>query len=242
MEENRLKELGWQEKLVSGEEVTIVTYGDSWTYGSCADGWFEAKAAGYKHEMIYGSWALQLKSYVEALNAKASLINQGQGGWKSITGQTAFNERVAKYEPDLLILNFGINDWRAGVPIEAFRKAMEEMIEEAGNINCECVLWTTGPVSSVRGETFGWDEPEQDTHYPHLFDEYNNVLRSLAEQYRLILIDVEAVIVEKWRKGLVISDFFLDAIHLLQPGHDIILHCMKQSIFNSASNVTDNKG
>lgn len=210
--------------------LTVVAYGDSWTYGSVAGGWQEAKLAGYDWELIHGSWFSQIKRWLTQHNPETIVYNQGMPGWKSYQGRDRFEQLVAALEPDILILNFGINDWTNKIPLFVYRSAMDEMMRESKRIGCECVVWTSGPVASAGGESYGYGKPLEDSGFPHRFDEYNDTLRSLAAEHRVVPADAERVIRNLWENGADLAGWFYDATHLTQQGHDLIFQCVRERL------------
>lgn len=220
----------WRSKLANGEPLTIVAYGDSWTYGSVAEGWYEAKAAGLDAELIHGSWVLQLRRYVQSVNPRAVVHNRGRGGWTSGQGVEAFGQKVGELAPDLLLLNFGINDWKRPIPLDEYRANMERLLDMTEALGSDCLLWTSGPLSTVSGETYGWSKPVEDESFPASFDRFNETIRELASARGLTLADAEREIEAVWRAGADISGWFYDAIHFTQPGHDLIFRCVRNAL------------
>ncbi|WP_158560442.1 SGNH/GDSL hydrolase family protein [Paenibacillus contaminans] len=210
------------EKLQANGPVSVVTLGDSWTYGSVADGWHEAKAAGMDRELIHGSWAMQLRRTVQERNRSSSVVNSGQGGWTAKQGLEAFDRLVAEFRPDLVVLNFGINDWRKNVPLDDYRSDMETIIDRAEALGAACLLWTSGPVSLAGEQDFGWGEPLDPQNYEHRFNAYNDTIKAIAADRGLPLADAERIIWEEWHAGTDLSGWFYDAFHFKQEGHDRI--------------------
>jgi lysophospholipase L1-like esterase len=228
----------WTSKLRNGNPITIVAYGDSWTYGSVADGWYEAKEAGSDAELIHGSWVLQLRRHLQSMNPNAIVHNCGKGGWTSVQGLEAFGEIVGQLKPDLLLLNFGINDWKRPVPLSEYRLSIERILDKAEALGSACLLWTSGPLSTKSGQTYGWSNPIADEAFPATFEQFNETLRELAVSRRLPLVDAERAIEAEWRSGTDLSGWFYDAIHFTQQGHDLIYHCIKKTI-ESIGNETE---
>ncbi|MEF3306723.1 SGNH/GDSL hydrolase family protein [Paenibacillus sp. GYB003] len=220
----------WKSRLMNGEPVTVVAYGDSWTYGSVAEGWYEAKDAGMNAELIHGSWVLKLRRHLQSLNPKAVVHNCGKGGWTSANGSDSFERNVGSLRPDLLVLNFGINDWKRPVPLNDYRANMERMLTRAEELGIACLLWTSGPLSTMSGQTYGWTEPVADAAFPATFDRFNDSLREFAAARGIPLADAEREIVAEWRSGTDISGWFFDAIHFTQQGHDRIFDCIRRTI------------
>lgn len=204
------------------QPISVVTYGDSWTYGSVAEGWHEARDAGYDSALIHGSWALKLKAKLVDLNPQVQFYNLGAGGWTSLQGDEAYEANIAPLHPDYLILNFGINDWKNAVPLSYFSIAMERIIRQAYAIGCQVILWTSGPLSVQSAETYGWSAPWDDTKLLYTYEEFLAEIHRLAASYNLLLADAAQEIVDLWQAGTDISEWFFDSIHFKQEGHDII--------------------
>lgn len=223
----------WKRKLADGEPLTIVAYGDSWTYGSVAEGWYEAKAAGLDAEMIHGSWVLQLRRAMQSISPLIAVHNRGRGGWISGQGVEAFAGKVGSLRPDLVLLNFGINDWKRPIPLAEYRANMERLLDQIEESGSGCLLWTTGPVAAASGESYGWSKPVDDAAFPASFAQFNDTLRELAATRGIPLADAERAIEDEWRAGADISGWFYDAIHFTQEGHDRIFRCIRQTIISS---------
>lgn len=200
------------------------------TYGSVANGWQEAKEAGYDWELIHGSWFSQLRRWLTQINPVTVVYNQGMPGWKSYQGRDHFERWVAALEPDLLIHNFAINDWTNKIPLFVYRSTMDQIMQDAKRIGCQCVVWTSGPVSAASGESYGYGSPMEDGSFPHRFEEYNDTLRSLAAEHRCILADAERAVRDLWENGTDLSGWFYDAMHLKQQGHDSVFQCLRDGL------------
>lgn len=210
--------------------MTLVAYGDSWTYGSVADGWHDARQNGFDRELIYGSWVNQLRRWLQTLQMKTRVYNQGHGGWTSLQGAEAFEDMVSVLHPDLLLLNFGINDWKLPVPMDDYVQAMDSMIYKAKAMSCRIILWTSGPISAQSEEHYGWDHPIDDSHVLYRFSEMNSALREMALKHRVEFVDAERAILRRWEQDAEPVSWFYDAIHFTQPGHDFIFSAMKSNL------------
>ncbi|MBO9609753.1 MAG: SGNH/GDSL hydrolase family protein [Paenibacillaceae bacterium] len=220
----------FQARMKAGKAVTVVTYGDSWTYGSVAEGWYDAEDAGYDAESITGSWALRLRKELRCANPNAQLFNVGVGGWTSVQGCEEFATKVAPHRPDYVLVNYGINDWKNGVSLGDYAASMESILRQAEAINCQVVLWTSGPLS-IRGvETFGWVEPLDDSKLLHRYAEFTGALHGLAAAHDLPIADAAGDIEAQWRAGTDLSGWFWDSIHFKQEGHDMILRSIMKTL------------
>lgn len=213
----------FKRRMERRDTIAIVAYGDSWTYGSVAEGWYEARDRGYDSSLIVGSWASMLRGAIVARNANAAFRNEGVGGWTAARGLEAYGEKVAPHRPDYVILNFGINDWKNGIPLADYEAAMNAIVARVTEDGGKAVLWTSGPLSIAGVQTYGWPQPWDGSGLAHTFAEFTAVLHRLAETHDLPLADAAADIEALHAGGADLRDWFYDAIHFKQQGHDMIM-------------------
>lgn len=217
---------------------TIVAYGDSWTYGSAAEGFDEAVKHADNREFIVGSWVSLLRRSLSATHPGTTVINQGHGGWTSEQGDAQLGELVLSCQPDLLILNFGINDWKQPLPLDRYIASMQRIIERTRDAGCQVLLWTSGPVSAKSEQHYGWSKPRDDSRLLYKFAEISRALHELAARHKVELADVQQVIHHRWETGEDLSGWFYDDIHFLQQGHNVIF----EQILASATKMIDHGG
>ena len=122
--------------MKSGSPIKLVVYGDSISAGRNAD-----PKSGV--DEYFPMWSEQLKELIEMrCVSNITLINTAVGGTKSEWGLANFEEYVLKYEPDLLILGFGMNDGTARVAPERYYNNIKTMVEATSN-NTDVVLIST---------------------------------------------------------------------------------------------------
>lgn len=122
-------------KLIAGEDVTVIAYGDSITCGATSSWYCDyepyiytysmqftcalADLFGYRVKFIDASELHpQVKKppcdYVSGDRGEITYINTSVGGWRSITGVENYDKHVSpfieKYGCDLFICAFGMND------------------------------------------------------------------------------------------------------------------------------------
>jgi acyl-CoA thioesterase I len=100
--------------LESGCNVTIVAFGDSITAGYCVRRGFPS----------FWKEFLGIK-YPDAV---VEMINSGNSGDTSMDGLARLDWSVLSYEPDLVTINFGINDCALGLGLEEFEMNFVEMV------------------------------------------------------------------------------------------------------------------
>ncbi len=110
---------GLYDKLKRKEKVRIVLYGDSISTGCDCSGM-------YGQEPNQPQWfALLIDNMREVYGAEIEFINTSVGGVDTEWAIRNSEERAASYQPDLVILGFGMNDRCRG---EEYQKKTERLI------------------------------------------------------------------------------------------------------------------
>jgi lysophospholipase L1-like esterase len=121
--------------LLSGCNVTIVAFGDSIT-------------AGFAVRRGFPSFWKQMLSerYPEA---SIEMINSGISGDTCMDGLARIDWAVLSYEPDLVTINFGINDCVLGLGLEEFEMNLVEMVRRIrSGPNSEILLLSSQPLET----------------------------------------------------------------------------------------------
>ena len=121
--------------LESGCNVTIVAFGDSITAGFAVRRGFPS------------FWKQMLaEKYPEA---RVEMINSGISGDTSMDGLARLDWSVLSYEPDLVTINFGINDCVLGLDLEEFEMNFVEMVRRIrAGPNSEILLLSSQPLET----------------------------------------------------------------------------------------------
>jgi acyl-CoA thioesterase-1 len=123
-------------KLLRGEPVKIVAYGDSITAGGDAS----------KPELIFWRrWVDELKSKYPASNVTAQ--NGATGGDSTVQGLQRLQVKVLDANPDLVLIGFGMNDHnKTGVPVPQFEENLKQMIARIRqHTKAEVILFSAFP-------------------------------------------------------------------------------------------------
>ena len=127
----------------------------------------------------------------------AQIINAGLSGKASRTALDVVEEKVLKHTPDVLLMEWAVNDAHsyfhepqardAGITLEESRSNLEELIHRVQQAvpSCEIVLWTTNPAFDAPGST-----ARAGSARPQLEGFYQGV-REVASARGLTLIDGE---------------------------------------------------
>jgi lysophospholipase L1-like esterase len=149
--------------LRNGYEVTIVCFGDSITAGY-----------GVRKGYPYFWKEMLQKKYPDAM---IELINSGVSGDTTIDGLARLDLAVLFYQPDLVTINFGINDAVMGLGISEFKanlkKIIQGILEGAGS---DVLLLSSQPL-----ETPNYDE---------LVLKYYKTIANVADEMKIGFVDV----------------------------------------------------
>ena len=152
-------------RLDAGQPQTVVTYGTSLTAG--------------------GDWVAQFGAALDRKYPKlATIVNSAQGGMWSKWGVENLDARVIAKKPDVLFIEFSINDAFLDYKTspEDARRNLEAMIDRtlAAQPKCGIILMVMNPPTGVHLE-----------RRPKIAD-YEQVYRDVAKAHGLRLIDFSA--------------------------------------------------
>ncbi len=154
-----------------------------------------------------GKWTEQFSDELDRqYPGQAVVINSGMTTKASNWGLKNLQERVIDQHPDVVFIEFSINDAdrRLGMSLSKSRKNLETMIDRilAANKSCEIILMVMNPPTGSHLE--GRKKTES----------YNQIYRDVAAKRNLILIDHYPA----WQKILrddpqLFSQYVPDGIH-----------------------------
>jgi hypothetical protein len=161
--------VNFRKKLESGQQLSIVSYGNSITAGG------EASSTEYRFQSIYGNY---LKSIFPQANFKIEDVSIP--GYSSKQGIEWWDTYIGKTSPDLVLVGWGMNDHnKGGNSPEQFRKNLVKlvgMIKERKN--AEVILYSAFP-------------PNNDWHYgSHSMELYAAATKQAALEANCAYVDV----------------------------------------------------
>ena len=183
-------------KLKSGEKVKLVALGDSLTYG-----WMTQ----------YG-----FLDYLEILinkkypNSEILIINKGVPGDTAADGLYRLERDVIKLSPDLVFVQFALNDAYSGLSASSFQKNFESIIVKIKEkLNSEIALLTSVAI--------------QDNSMNKVADEFYAKISESGKKFNLPVIHVH----EYWRKkissGIKHSQLVqFDGVHPTEKGYELM--------------------
>lgn len=164
----------------------IVTFGDSVTFGLAAASQDKCWAS------LVTSMLEKFKgSPIELLNQgiSASILSKETPAYQYAVnpcGLERLKPDVIDEKPDLLIIAYGLNDSRGGTSPRVFRRDYQRMIDEIrSEINPMIVAVN---LYYMHEEFYGYENWDQSNY--EITDEFNLIIRQLAEKNGLVYADV----------------------------------------------------
>lgn len=182
--------------LEKGRSVAIVAFGDSITAGFAVRRGFPS----FWREMLQSKYP----------KAGIELVNSGISGDTTLDGLARLDWSVLSYEPDLVTINFGINDCVLGLDLEEFEENFVEMVRRIrSGPDSEILLLSSQPL-----ETPPYDKWVQD---------YYLAVERVAEEMDVGFVDVYGAWMERVEKGTPLASLILAGLdHPSEAGYRII--------------------
>jgi lysophospholipase L1-like esterase len=133
------------------------------------------------------------------------------GGENSISGAERFDNEVLTYHPDVLFIDYALNDRGAG--LEKSYKAWDEMIKKAKRKNIKVLLLTPSPDQRVDYANPN-NELKQHTH---------QIIR-LAREHQVGLVDSYKAFEFSYGKKTKLKKYMSQVNHPNEKGHKLIVN------------------
>lgn len=162
---------------------------------------------------------------VDTFNAYPHLLHQGLkerfpfavlnvivtaiGGEASDAGAARFERDVLSLHPDVVTIDYALNDRRLG--LEKARAAWAAMIEQAATRGVKVILLTPTPDQGAK-----LDDPNDP------LNRHAEQIRRLAAQYQVGLVDSLALFKEYLKKNGKLEDVMAQVNHPNRRGHDLV--------------------
>jgi lysophospholipase L1-like esterase len=192
-----------KEKMISGKDVKIVAFGDSLTQG-----WMVRKGyVDFVKEMLD----------VRYPKAKISMINKGIPGDTAEGGMDRLHVDVLEEDPDLVFIQFGLNDAYCGITSEKFKHTISSIVRRISlDTHSEILLITSVPILSI---------PNED----RLAHEFYNRLMEVAANENIAI----ALVHEYWKKkvaeGLDFRPLYqFDNVHPTMEGYRLMAEAVME--------------
>jgi len=203
--------------------LTIVAFGDSTTAPRAT---------------IRKVYAQRVQEELNRRGVAAEVVNAGVGGNTTAQARRRFEKDVLAKQPDLVIIQFGINDsvvdvWRkppatrSRVPVDRYETNLRYFIHTLRSRGAKVILMTPNPLRWTKKLKTMYGKPPYDPRDPNGFNvtltPYAEVVRKVAREAGVALIDVFAEFTAYGRVGnQTVDDLLLDGMHPNDKGHAII--------------------
>lgn len=201
---------------------TIVTFGDSTT--------------ATRGPLVVYSMILEKELPKQGVPVK--VINAGIGGNTTANAVARFEKDVLQKKPDLVVIQFGINDsavdvWRdppakkSRVSQEQYEKNLRSLVKQLKAKQIDVILMTPNSLRWIPRIKKLYGKPPYDPDDPDGFNQYlkayAETMRQIAKENNLTLIDVYAAF-EAYAKqeGQTAHDLLLDGIHPNTQGQQLV--------------------
>lgn len=141
--------------------------------------------------------------------AVINVINTAIGGENSIEGGKRFESDVLTHKPDVLFIDYSLND--RGVGLEKSYNAWDKMIKLALKKNIKVILLTPSPDQRIN-----MLEPN------NLLEQHRNQVVRLAKENGVGLIDSYNLFKERMMAGESVTDYMSQVNHPNKNGHQLI--------------------
>ncbi len=182
--------------LRSGCDVVIVAFGDSITAGYAV-----------RHGFPY-FWKQALQERYP--DARIEMHNEGVSGDTSRDGLARLELSVLYHRPDLVTINFGINDAAYGISLDEFRSNISRMVDIIlSECRSEIILLSSQPLLTP--------------YYDKLVLDYYRAMGEIAAAMGVGFVDVHAAWMERVRSGTPLDSLVLPGLdHPNEDGYRII--------------------
>lgn len=141
--------------------------------------------------------------------AVINIINTAIGGENSVSGAKRFDSDVLTHKPDVLFIDYALNDRRAG--LEKSKEAWESMIKKALKRNIKIILLTPSPDQRVN-----LLEPGNE------LEQHSLQIKGLADKFGTGLVDSYMIFKELAASGDSISEYMSQVNHPNEKGNLLI--------------------
>ena len=195
------------EKMKAGKAVNVAYFGGSVTSGTGSSNSYTK------------SWRALTTAYLKSVSkGSVNETNAALGGAGSYLGAARFERDILKNNPDLLFIEFAINDYYSGISADQIKMNVEYMINK---------LYEQNPYADivmvlVTNETyFGAAYPSYKAH------------REVADYYRIPIVDLGGEAYNKLKgKSSEFKKHFSDSVHPNDSGYklygDIMISALKE--------------
>lgn len=192
-------------------------------------------------------YATRVETALQSIGSSLSVHNAGIGCNTTRDALKRLQTDVLKYQPRLVVIQFGINDsavnvWQTPpateprVPLTEYLSNLRLMIAAAQEAKAKVILMTTNPLRWTPKLKELYGKPPYDPAAEDGFDSatlagYNEALRRLAAELKVPLVDVRAAYPEFAKQHQTTLDgLLLDGMHPNDLGQELVAELLVPAI------------
>lgn len=192
-------------------------------------------------------YATRVETMLQSIGSSLGVHNAGIGGNTTRDALKRLQTDVLKYQPRIVVMQFGINDsavdvWRnppattPRVPLAEYLDNLRRMIVAAQQAKAKVILMTTNPLrwTSKLKDVYGkppYNPAAEDGFDSATLAGYNEALRKLAAELKVPLVDVRAAYPEFAAKHqTTIEGMLLDGMHPNDLGQQLVAEMLVPAI------------
>jgi lysophospholipase L1-like esterase len=199
--------MAWPTEPIS----TLVTFGESTTAGMCATS--EDQRWANRFAELVGRFQEQPPRLINS-GLSASVVSPRSSCYDDShkpSAQERLDDAVIAHQPDLVVIQYGLNDMRAGTPLGLFAEVMQDLIDRIGKGTRAAMMLGNVAHMTGYGDYAPFCAGSDETN--HL---YNLAIAHLGAVNGLPVADVHAAM--NHADGLVHPD----GVHPNDMGHEVI--------------------
>ena len=213
-------------RLTEDKALNIVFFGGSVTAG------FGARDANGQSTSETESWrALTTQWFKEKFpTASVSGHTAAIGGTGTFVGTLRLQNDVLSKNPDLVFIEFAINDTYCGLSKEVAGQGLETLVREIRNYNQKCDIVVVLTTDQTKAAQYP---------FPALYDTAAGHAE-IANAYNIPIIDVGSAIVSKNigdPNSSIWGSYFIDVVHPSSDGYREYYNCIEEYLTNSLFNT-----
>jgi acyl-CoA thioesterase-1 len=221
----RFETLNLDKDMILARSPRIICFGDSITFG-----WNIPYAESYP---------VILQENLKKTYRDIIVVNSGMGGNTVLDARVRLEEDALEYAPDLVVLNFGLNDSRiitddsqvgkdadeleTRISPSEYNNNYESIIGEIQNSGAEIIVIGLNATT----DTIMWEETDITDIQTEKYLQFNSILEDLALSYQIEYIDLWSAFNESTGPGTYLQQ---DGIHPNEKGLELISELVKEKI------------